>query len=46
MTLSQRHLFIGIIFDTHQGHMFVTAEKFAKPMTLLREIMELVTCSP
>ena len=46
MTLSQGHLFIGIIFDTHQGHMFVTAEKFAKPMTLLREIMELVTCSP
>jgi hypothetical protein len=46
MTLAQRHLFIGIIFDTHQGRMFIAAEKFAKLMTLLREIMELVTCSP
>jgi hypothetical protein len=46
MTLAQRHLFIGIIFDSHQGRMFIAAEKFAKLMTLLREIMELVTCSP
>ncbi len=46
MTLSQRHLFISIIFNTHRGRMFVSAEKFAKLMALLKRIMELVTCSP
>lgn len=46
MTMAQRHIFIGIIFDTHQGRMYATIEKFAKLMALLKEVMELVTCSP
>jgi hypothetical protein len=46
MSVSQRHVFLGIIFDTHDGRLFVTQEKFCKLMQSLHEIMELLTCSP
>jgi hypothetical protein len=46
MSVAQRHTFLGIIFDTHRGRLFITAEKFDKLMVLLREIMDLLTCSP
>jgi hypothetical protein len=45
MSVAQRHTFLGIIIDTYLGRMFVAEEKFAKLMVLLKEIMELVTCS-
>ena len=46
MSVAQLHVFLGIIFDTHLGRLFVTGEKFHKLMELWREIMELLTCSP
>jgi hypothetical protein len=46
MSVSQRHTFLGIIFDTHRGRLYITAEKFDKLMMLLRELMDLLTCSP
>jgi hypothetical protein len=46
MSVSQRHTFLGIIFDTHRGRLYITAEKFDKLMMLLRERMNLVSCSP
>jgi hypothetical protein len=46
MSVAQRHVFLGIIFDTHLGRLFVTEEKFSKLMEVWREIMELLTCSP
>ena len=46
MSVKQRHVFLGIIFDTHKGRLFVTIEKFEKLMVLLKEIRELLTCSP
>ena len=30
MSVSQRHTFLGIIFDTHRGKLYITAEKFNK----------------
>jgi hypothetical protein len=45
MSVSQRHVFLGIIFDTVKGLLFVTEEKFAKLMELMKEIMNLQTCS-
>jgi hypothetical protein len=46
MTVSQRHVFLGIIFDTVKGRIFVTKEKFDKLLELIREIADLQTCSP
>jgi hypothetical protein len=46
MSVSQRHTFLGIIFDTHRGKLYITAEKFNKLMMLLLELMDLLTCSP
>ena len=46
MAVRQRHIFLGIIFDSFRGRIYVTEEKFRKLMALLREIMELLTCSP
>ena len=45
MSVAQRHVFLGVIIDTHVGRLFVTEEKFAKLMTLLQEVMGLLTCS-
>ncbi len=44
MTVSQRHVFLGIIFDTVKGRIFVTKEKFDKMLALMNEIMNLQTC--
>jgi hypothetical protein len=46
MAVRQHHIFLGIIFDSFRGRIYVTEEKFRKLMALLREIMELLTCSP
>ena len=46
MSVPQRHTFLGIIFDTHRGRLYITAEKFDNLMMLLRELMDLLTCSP
>ena len=46
MLVSQRHTFLGIIFDTHRGRLYITAEKSDKLMMLLRERMDLVPCMP
>ena len=45
MSVAQRHVFLGVIIDTHVGRLYVTEEKFEKLMTLLREVMGLLTCS-
>ncbi len=34
MSVSQRHVFLGIIFDTRVWRLFVTEEKFLKLMQL------------
>ncbi len=39
----QRHIFLG--FDTHRGRLYITVAKFDKLITLLRESMQLLTCS-
>ncbi len=46
MSVSQRHVLLGVIFDTHKWRMFITADKFVKLVKLLEEIMQLVACSP
>ena len=46
MSVPQRHTLLGIIFDTHRGRLYITAEKFDKLMMLLRERMDLASCSP
>jgi hypothetical protein len=46
VSVPQRHTLLGIIFDTHRGLLYITAEKFDKLMMLLRERKDLVLCSP
>ena len=45
MRILQRHLFIGIIFDTAKGRIFISKEKFDKTMALLQELMQQAECS-
>mmetsp|Transcript_41001 Transcript_41001/g.85559 ORF Transcript_41001/g.85559 Transcript_41001/m.85559 type:complete len:1077 (-) Transcript_41001:1365-4595(-) len=45
MRILQRHLFIGIIFDTLKGRIFISKEKFDKTMALLRDLMQQAECS-
>ena len=45
MRILQRHLFIGIIFDTVKGRLFISKEKFDKTMALLFELMHQAECS-
>ena len=46
MTIKQCHLYIGIIFDTLKGRLFIGKEKFQKTMDLLQELMQQAECSP
>ncbi len=46
MTIKQCHLYIGIIFDTIKGRMFIGKEKFQKTTQLLQELMQQAECSP
>ena len=46
MRILQRHLFIGIIFDTLKGRLFIAKEKFDKTIFLLRDMMHQSECSP
>ena len=46
MTIKQCHLYIGIIFDTLKGRLFIGKEKFQKTMQLLQELMQQAECSP
>ena len=45
MAIRQRHLYIGIIFDTVKGRLFIGKEKFDKTMALLAELMGQATSS-
>ena len=45
MRILQRHLFIGIIFDTVKGRLFISKEKFDKTMALLLDLMQQAECS-
>ena len=40
MRILQRHLYIGIIFDTLKGRIFIGKEKFDKTMALLLELAD------
>ena len=46
MRILQRHLYIGIIFDTFRGRIFIGKDKFDKTMALLLELMEAEECTP
>ncbi len=46
MTIIQCHLYIGIIFDTLKGRIFIGKGKFQKTMQLLQELMQQADCSP
>ena len=46
MRILQRHLFIGIIFDTLKGRIFIAKEKLDKTMKLLQDMMQQAECSP
>ena len=46
MRILQRHLYIGIIFDTFRGRIFIGKDKFDKTMALLLELMEAAECTP
>ena len=46
MTIKQCHLYIGIIFDTLKGRIFIGQEKFQKTMLLLQALMQQAECSP
>ena len=45
MRILQRHLFIGIIFDTLKGRVFISKEKFDKTMALLQSMIQQAECS-
>ena len=45
MRILQRHLFIGVVFDTLLGRIFIAKEKFDKTMALLHDFMHQVECS-
>jgi uncharacterized protein (DUF779 family) len=42
MSIRQRHLYIGVIFDTLKGRLHIGKEKFDKLMQLLAELMQQV----
>jgi hypothetical protein len=46
MAVRQRHVYIGIIFDTLQGRLFISKEKFDKLLQLLYEMLQQSECSP
>ena len=46
MRILQRHLYIGIIFDTLQGRIFISKDKFDKTMALLLDMAQQAECSP
>jgi len=46
LTISQEHIFIGIIFDVLNGRLLITVEKFGKTMALLLEVMQQAELSP
>ena len=46
MAIKQCHLYIGTIFDTIKGRIFIGKEKFQKTMQLLQELTQQVECSP
>ena len=46
MSIKQCHLYIGIIFDTLKGKLFIGKDKFDKTMSLLQELMQQADCSP
>ena len=46
MRILQRHLYIGIIFDTLKGRVFIGKDKFDKTMALLLELMQQSECTP
>jgi hypothetical protein len=46
MAIKQCYLYIGIIFDTLKGQIFIGKEKFQKTMQLLQELMQQAECSP
>jgi hypothetical protein len=46
MRILQRHLYIGIIFDTLKGLIFIGKDKFDKTMALLLELMQQAESTP
>jgi hypothetical protein len=40
MSIRQRHLYIGVIFDTLKGRLYIGKEKFSKLMEPLAELMQ------
>ncbi len=46
MRIMQRHLYIGIIFDTLKSSVFIGKEKFDQTMVLLLELMQQAECTP
>ncbi len=46
MAIRQKHIFIGIIFDTIRGRLFISKEKFDKTMKLLFDMLQQSECSP